>query len=82
MTRSEIYDRLKKILVDSFELDADEIRLDAHLIDDLDLDSIDAIDLAVGLEEELSLEVDEESLKSIRRVSDIVDLIHDRLEAA
>lgn len=82
MTRSEIYDRLKKILVDSFELDSDEIRLDAHLIDDLDLDSIDAIDLAVGLEEELSLEVDEESLKSIRRVSDIVDLIHDRLEAA
>lgn len=81
-TRDEIFERLRTILVDSFELDADEVRLDAHLIDDLDLDSIDAIDLAVGLEEELSLRVAEEELRRIRRVGDIVDLVHDRLAAS
>ena len=67
--------------MESFELDESEIRLDVHLIDELDLDSIDAIDLAVGLQEELSLEVSEEELRQIQRVSDIVDLVHGRLSA-
>ncbi len=81
MTRDEIFERLRAILVESFELDESEIRLDVHLIDELDLDSIDAIDLAVGLQEELSLEVSEEELRQIQRVSDIVDLVHGRLSA-
>lgn len=67
--------------MESFELDESEIRPDVHLIDELDLDSIDAIDLAVGLQEELSLEVTEEELRQIQRVSDIVDLVHGRLSA-
>ena len=81
MSRDEIFERLREMLVESFELDESEIRLDVHLIDDLDLDSIDAIDLAVGLQEELSLEVSEEELRQIQRVSDIVDLIDRRLSA-
>lgn len=44
-TKDEIYDRVARILIDSFELEASQVRPDAHLIDDLDLDSIDAIDL-------------------------------------
>ena len=79
MTRDEIFARLQAILVESFELDEAEIRLEAHLIDDLDLDSIDAIDLAVGLESELSLEVSEEELRGLQRVSDIIELVSTRL---
>lgn len=82
LTRDQIFARIREILVESFELDADEIRLDAHLIDDLDLDSIDAIDLAVGLEQEIELHVDEKELRSIRLVGDIVDLVHARMGSA
>ena len=82
LTKEEIFVRIREILVESFEFDADEIRLDAHLIDDLDLDSIDAIDLAVGLEQELHFQIEEEELRAIRRIEDIVNLVCTRLETA
>ena len=51
-------------------------------LDDLDLDSIDAIDLAVELEQETGLRLEEQELRQIRRVKDIVDLVCDRLVPA
>ena len=74
--------RVTEILVDSFDLDPAAVHPTAHLFDDLDLDSIDAIDLVVGLEEETGLEVSEEELKAIRVVQDIVDLVHRNLKDA
>jgi acyl carrier protein len=82
MTKEEILARVREILAESFELEPDAIRPDAHLIDDLDLDSIDAIDLAVSLEEETGLDVSEDELREIRRVQDVVELIHGRLQSA
>jgi acyl carrier protein len=63
-------------MVESFELDPAEVLPTADLREDLDLDSIDAIDLVVGLEEEIGLEVSEDELREIKVVQDIVDLIH------
>ncbi len=79
MSKEEILARVTEVLVRSFEFDSSQIYPTAHLIDDLDLDSIDAIDLAVGLEEETGLDLAEEELREIRVVQDIVDLIHRKL---
>jgi acyl carrier protein len=81
-TKEQILARVRQILVESFELEPDDVRPDAHLIDDLDLDSIDAIDLAVSLEEETGLDVSEDELREIRLVQDVVELIHGRLQSA
>lgn len=81
MTKDEILARVMDILVASFDLDPDQVHPTAHLIDELDLDSIDAIDLVVGLEEETGLDVSEEELKTIRVVQDVVDLVHRKLGA-
>ena len=81
-TKEQILTRVRQILVESFELEPDDVRPDAHLIDDLDLDSIDAIDLAVSLEEETGLDVSEDELREIQRVQDVVELIHGRLQSA
>jgi len=81
-TKEQILARVRQILVESFELEPDDVRPDAHLIDDLDLDSIDAIDLAVSLEEETGLDVSEDELREIQRVQDVVELIHGRLQSA
>ncbi len=81
-SKKEILSRVTEILVDSFDLDPADVYPTAHLFDDLDLDSIDAIDLVVGLEEETGLEVSEEELKAIRVVQDIVDLVHRNLKDA
>ena len=80
--KDEILERVTDVLVRSFELDPADIRLDSHVVDDLDLDSIDAIDLAVGLREQTGIDLSEEELKSIRIVGDIVDLLRNKLPDA
>jgi len=80
--RDSVLERIREILAGSFELEPEAIQLESHLIDDLDLDSIDAIDLAVELEEETGLRLEEQELRQIRRVKDIVDLVCDRLAPA
>ena len=82
MTKEEIFGRVRAILVNAFELDPDEISMTAHSTDDLDLDSIDAIDLAVDLEKETGLSLKEDELRTVRLVQDVVDLIHRRLGKA
>ncbi len=74
-TPSDILKRIAEILHESFDVDPDSVHPRAHLTDDLDLDSIDAIDLAVRLEEETGLKIDEKELREIRVVQDVVDLI-------
>ncbi len=80
-TRDEVFTRLRAILVESFELDANRITREAHLLEDLDLDSIDAIDLAVRLEEETGLKLADEELRGVRRVDDVVELVLAKLSA-
>lgn len=62
-----------------FHFRDEDLRLTTRLIDDLDLDSIDAVDLAVRVEEKSGLSLSEADLKSIRTIQDIVDLIDERL---
>ena len=81
-TKEEIFEEIRSILVQEFELAAAEILPTSHLIDDLDLDSIDAIDMAVKLEEVVGLEVEEKQLRELRVVQDVVDLVYSHLEAA
>lgn len=75
MTREEIYNRVKDLLVDMFELKETDISMDARLVQDLDLDSIDAIDMVVKLQELTGKRVEEEALRKVRTVKDIVDLV-------
>jgi acyl carrier protein len=82
LDRASVLERVREILVESFELEPSAIRLDSNLIEDLDLDSIDAIDLAVELEQETGLRVAEQDLRQIRLVGDIVDLVCSRLALA
>jgi acyl carrier protein len=66
-------------LKNEFQLREEDLHPGAHLIDDLDLDSIDAVDLAVTVDKDLGLSLTEGELKSIQTVQDVVDLIHGRL---
>ena len=66
---------LRSTMQAEFGLDPDAIELSAHLIDDLDLDSIDLVDLAVSLEEDRGIKLDEDDLKSVRTVGDAVNAV-------
>lgn len=75
MTKSEIFNKMRDILVDTFELDADKVVPEARLLDDLDLDSIDAVDLIVKLQQIIGRKIDPEVFKQVRTVGDVVDAI-------
>jgi acyl carrier protein len=80
-TKDEIFEEVRDILCREFEFAPAEVLLESHLIEDLDLDSIDAIDLAVKLEERVGLDLEEKQLRSLRLVQDVVDLVYAHLDA-
>lgn len=67
-----IFDELKKILVESFETPEAQITLEANLYEDLDLDSIDAVDLAVKLQTLTGKRIKADEFKTVRTVADVV----------
>ncbi len=70
--KDDIFAMLQSVLVEDFEIDADDITLEANLYEELDLDSIDAVDLVVKLREQTGKKIDPESFKKVRTVEDVV----------
>ena len=77
MSKDEIFEKLKGILVSEFELDEGDITPDALLGDDLDLDSIDSIDLIVKMKEFMpaGTKFDPAIFKTVKTVQDVVDAL-------
>ncbi len=79
MDKQEIYNLLKNVIVELFEIDEQDVTLNANLYEDLDLDSIDAVDLAVKITEITGKRVNPEDFKKVRTVQDLVDTAADML---
>jgi acyl carrier protein len=76
MTREGLFVKLKEVLVAEFELEEDAVTLQANLVADLDLDSIDAVDLIVKMKPYLSGKLEPEQFKNVKTVQDVVDVIY------
>lgn len=79
-TYDEIMNKLKEILVDDFEIDESAVVPEANLFEDLELDSIDAVDLAVKLQCFTDKKIPPENFKKIRTVEDVAKTIEDLLK--
>lgn len=77
MDRDELFQQLRGYLVELFDVPSERISLDAALRDDLDLDSIDAVDLIVRIQELTQVRIDPEQFKTVRTVGDVVERVHD-----
>lgn len=76
MTKSELLARITAILHDTFEIDTAKIVPEARLYDDLDIDSIDAVDMIVQLKPLLGRNLQPDAFKSVRTVQDVVDVLY------
>jgi acyl carrier protein len=76
MTREDILQRMQNILVEEFEIEKDAITLGAKLFDDLELDSIDAVDLLVKMKEFIPGKIDPELFKKAVTIQDVVDILY------
>ncbi|HZV39007.1 MAG TPA: acyl carrier protein [Pseudoxanthomonas sp.] len=76
MTKNELLARITAILRDTFEIDEARIVPEARLHDDLDIDSIDAVDMIVQLKPLLGRNLQPDAFKSVRTVQDVVDVLY------
>ena len=76
MTKDDIFQRIVTILHETFDIAPDRISPSSSLKDDLDIDSIDAVDLIVQLKPIVGKRLQPDAIKSVRTVQDIVDALH------
>lgn len=79
-TEQEIFERVRRVLVELFELSPERIVPDAHLYTDLDIDSLDAIDLILELKEITGRKVQPEQFKHVRTVRDVVAAVSELMQ--
>lgn len=75
-SKEEIHQKVISIFEELFEIDAEKITLDAKLYQDLDIDSIDAVDLVVELKKTTGKKIKPEDFKMVRTVQDVVDQVY------
>ncbi|MFV2004112.1 MAG: acyl carrier protein [Gammaproteobacteria bacterium] len=75
-TKESIYEHLKNIMVELFEIEADVVRPDAKLYEDLDIDSIDAVDMIIKLKELTGKKMQPADFQNVRTVQDVVDAVY------
>lgn len=76
MEKDEIFAEIKAMLVKQFELEPEQITLEANLFTDLDLDSIDAIDMVVYLQKKTGKKFSPEQFKTVRTINDVVEVVY------
>jgi acyl carrier protein len=79
-TNEEIFLQVKTMLHDLFEVDPAEVSLESHLYSDLDIDSIDAVDMVVELKKITGKKITPDDFKTVRTVGDVVDAVSKLLE--
>lgn len=81
MTETEILERIRSIFQENFAIDPARVTPEAHLFEELDLDSIDAVDLAIKLQEMTGRRIKPEKFKSVRTVGDVIGAVQSLLAA-
>lgn len=71
----EIYEKVKMVIVENLGVDEDELTEDTNLIEDLKIDSLDMVELAMELEDEFDMSIEDEEMEKLKTVKDIVEYI-------
>lgn len=74
-----IFDKVKAVIVDTLSCEEEEVVLEASLTDDLDADSLDAVELNMALEDEFDISIPDEELANMKTVGDIVKAVEAKI---
>jgi acyl carrier protein len=81
MSRDDVFIKLKEILVSEFDIEAGAVKPESQLYDELDLDSIDAVDLVVRMKEYIPGKIDPVLFKNARTVQDVVGVLYPLIQS-
>ncbi len=79
MSSEEIFDKVKEIIVKQLGVADTAVTMEASFVDDLGADSLDNVELVMGLEEEFDIEIPDEDAEKVKSVGDVVDYIKDHV---
>lgn len=72
-----VFEKVKKLIVEKLNVKADKVTMDARLVEDLEADSLDAVEVIMELEEEFNISIDDDAAQNIKTVGDIVRYIEE-----
>ena len=75
MTDTEIFEKLREVIVDQLGVEEDIVKPEATFVEDLSADSLDIVELVMGIEEEFEIEIPDQAAESIVTVQDVIDYI-------
>jgi acyl carrier protein len=78
----EIEKKVIEVLAEKSCFDAEKIHFETSLIDDLGMDSLDAMEAVFQFEEQYGIEIDDEKMRQFRKVKDVVDYINDLIKSS
>ncbi len=76
MTKEQLFAKCVEILHETFDIPTDKIKPESRLFEELDIDSIDAVDLIVRMKPMVGKRLQPEAFKAVRTVQDVVDALH------
>jgi len=79
VTKEQIFEKVKGIIVDQLGVDEDEVKLEASFLNDLGADSLDLVELIMAIEEEFDIEIPDEEAERIQTVNDAVEYIKENI---
>ena len=72
-----VFEKIKKIISEQLEVNAEDITLESNIMDDFDADSLDLVDIVMSVEDEFGVEVPEEAVENLKTVGDVVKFIEE-----
>ncbi|MBQ4571093.1 MAG: acyl carrier protein [Bacilli bacterium] len=75
-----VFEKVKKIIVEELNVAEEKVTMEASLVEDLEADSLDAVEIIVRIEEEFDLQVDDEAAENVKTVGDLVKCIEANLK--
>ena len=74
------FDKIREIIVEQLSVDEDMVQMDTNLMKDLEADSLDAVEIILGVEEEFGIEIPDEDAEAFETVQDLVDYVDNHAE--
>jgi acyl carrier protein len=81
MKKEKVVGIIEKILIDEFELDKDQVKPEALLKEDLEIESLDFVDIAVIIEKEFGVKIKGEQLVNVLTLKDFYEFVYDKVNA-
>jgi len=75
------FEKIRDLIVDQLGVEADMVKMDTNMMKDLEADSLDAVEIILGIEEEYDLEIPDDEAEKFATVKDLVEYVDENVEA-